>query len=106
MPTPSEAGNSGMQISLLQKFIVTLWPSFMIAILATGLFFSAFHPQQLTPFDLDIEVNTLGAYTLGFFIFWVLSALSSSVTLYFAITNCRKIHTQKAPPKPPVDHPN
>lgn len=87
---------SGMQIPFVQKCIVTLWPSFMIAIVATGLFFSAFDPTELYPYDLDIEVNAMGAYTLGFFIFWVLSAISSMITLYFAITNCRKIHADQS----------
>lgn len=88
---------SGMQIPFRQKCIVTLWPSFMMAIVATGLFFSAFDPSELYPYDLDIEINTMGAYTLGFFIFWALSAISSVITLYFAITNCRKIHADQSP---------
>lgn len=78
-----------MQISFRQKCIVTLWPSFMIAIVASGIFFSAFDPTELYPYDLDMEINAMGAYTLGFFIFWALSAMSSATTLYFAMTNSR-----------------
>ena len=89
---------SGMQIPFVQKCIVTLWPSFMIAIVATGLFFSAFDPATLYPYNLDIEINVIGAYTLGFFIFWTLSAVSSLLTLYFTITNCRKIHAAQSSP--------
>jgi len=85
-----------MQMPFAQKCIVTLWPSFMIAIVATGLFFSAFDPNELYPYDLDIEINAVGAYTLGFFVFWALSALSSMMTLYFAITNCKKLHTEQS----------
>jgi len=88
----AEPGTAGMQIPLVQKSISILWPSFMVAIVATGLFFSAFNPQELYPFDIDTEVNTMGAYTVGFFVFWALAALSSTATLYFAITNCRKVH--------------
>ena len=88
----AESGIPGMQMPLVQKCISILWPSFMVAIVATGLFFSAFNPQELYPFDIDTEINTMGAYTVGFFVFWALAALSSTATLYFAITNCRKVH--------------
>lgn len=89
----SESGIPGMQMPLIQICISILWPSFLVAIAATGLFFSAFNPQELYPFNIDAEINTIGAYTIGFFVFWLLSALSSTATLYFAITNCRKVHT-------------
>ncbi|MCP4432989.1 MAG: hypothetical protein GY806_18605 [Gammaproteobacteria bacterium] len=80
-----------MQISLAQVFIATLWPSFMVAIAATGLFFSAFDPQDLYPFDLDIDISTMGAYTIGFFVFWILGAASSGITVYFTVTNYKAV---------------
>ncbi len=82
-----------MQLTFAQKCIVIFWPSFLVAIVATGLFFSAFDPNELYPFNIDTEVSTLGAYTIGFFVFWMLCAVSSVVTLYFATTNSRKIDT-------------
>ena len=69
-------------------------PSFMTAIAATGLFFSAFDPQDLVPFDLDIDISPLAAYSIGFFIFWLLASISSIGTLYFTISNCRFISKQ------------
>jgi len=72
-----------------QQMISILWPSFIIAILASGGFFSAFDPRDLFPFDLDIEVSPLAAYSIGFFLFWIISAISSAATLYFVISNCR-----------------
>lgn len=78
-----------MQISLAQVLIATLWPSFMVAIAATGLFFSAFNPKDMYPFDLDIEISTIGAYTIGFFVFWILGAISSGLTVYYTVTNCK-----------------
>ncbi len=85
-----------MKISFTQICIATLWPSFMVAIVATGLFFSAFNPEDLYPFDLDFEVNTLGAYTVGFFVFWTFCLLSSVVSIYFAITNSQKTHMDQS----------
>ena len=82
-------------IPFSQKAISILWPSFAVAIVATGLFFSAFHPRDLVPFDLDIEVSPMAAYSIGFFLFWVLGILSSYGTLYFTISNARFLGKQE-----------
>jgi hypothetical protein len=79
-----------------QKCISILWPSFLIAIVATGLFFSAFDPQDLFPYGEDTGLSRLGVYTVGFFLFWALTALSGCGTLYFTITNCRHDSQAKA----------
>lgn len=73
--------------SKIQIGIAILWPSFLIAVVATGLFFSAFDPEFLFPFNSDAEVSTLGVYSIGFFLFWLLTALSGVGTLYFSLTN-------------------
>jgi len=73
-----------------QKCIAVLWPSFMVAIIATGLFFSAFDPDDLYPFGEQTEVSRLGIYSIGFLLFWLVSAISGIGTLYFAITNCMR----------------
>ena len=70
----------------MQKCIAVLWPSFLTAAMATGLFFSAFDPKYMIPFDIDTNINMLGIYTVGFFTFWCLAALSSIGTLYFTLT--------------------
>ena len=72
-----------------QVAIAVLWPSFAVAIAATGLFFSAFNPRDLIPFNLDIEVSPLAAYSIGFFFFWLLGILSGYGTIYFTVTNAR-----------------
>ena len=78
-----------------QQAISVLWPSFLVAIMASGLFFSAFNPRDLIPFDLDIDVSPMAAYSIGFFLFWLLAFLSSFGTLYFTISNCRFLKTQR-----------
>lgn len=83
------AQKPGIRISYRQIFIATLWPSFMVAIAATGLFFSAFDPKGLYPFNIDARISTQGAYTIGFFVFWILGAVSSAITVYFTLTNCK-----------------
>jgi hypothetical protein len=74
----------------IQKCIAVLWPSFLTAGVATGLFFSAFHPDDLIPFGVDLEISPLGIYTIGFFLFWLITAVAGIGTLYFAITNCMR----------------
>jgi hypothetical protein len=62
----------------------------MVAIVATGLFFSAFDPDDLFPFGEQIQISRLGIYSIGFLLFWLVSAISGIGTLYFAITNCMR----------------
>jgi hypothetical protein len=79
-----------IEVPKQQKCIAILWPSFLVAIVATGLFFSAFDPDDLYPFGEQAEVSRLGIYSIGFLLFWLVSAVSGIGTLYFAITNCMR----------------
>ena len=74
-----------------QQLISILWPSFVTAIVASGLFFSAFDPKDLVPFNLDLDISELAAYSIGFFTFWIVALISSSGTLYFATVNSRSL---------------
>jgi hypothetical protein len=82
------------QIPRAQQAISVLWPSFIVAIVASGVFFSAFNPRDLIPYNLDIEISPLAAYSIGFFLFWLLALLSSLGTIYFTISNCRFLKKQ------------
>ncbi|MGV6827350.1 MAG: hypothetical protein ACWA5Q_10265 [bacterium] len=70
------------------KCSAVLWPSFLTAAVVTGIFFSAFDPKDLIPFNWDIDISPLGVYTMGFFFFWAITAISGIGTFYFAVTNC------------------
>ncbi len=70
-------------ISKTQRIISILWPSFLTAGLATVLFFIAFDPEQLVASGLLPAISRLGAYTIGFFLFWLLTAGSCLLTCYF-----------------------
>ena len=78
------------QVPGMQKCIAVLWPSFLVAIVVTGLFFSAFDPYDLYPFGEQAEISRLGMYSIGFLVFWLVTAVSGIGTLYFAITNCMR----------------
>jgi len=61
-----------------------LWPSFLMATAASGVFFSLFDPQQLEIFGVVIPPDRLMAYTIGFVAFWILCAGSSAMTYMLA----------------------
>ena len=82
------------QIPRSQQAIALLWPSFVTAIIASGVFFSAFNPIDLTPFNLDIDIGPLAMYSIGFLCFWLLAFISSFGTLYFATVNSHALYHQ------------
>jgi hypothetical protein len=67
----------------IQRIIAILWPSFIMAGVATVLFFTAFDPAVMLLDTRFADVSRLGAYTVGFFLFWLLTASSCLLTCYF-----------------------
>jgi hypothetical protein len=67
----------------VQRVIAVLWPSFLVAGLATVLFFLAFDPRDLVEAGIIPEISRLGAYTIGFFLFWLTTASACLLTCYF-----------------------
>jgi hypothetical protein len=57
-----------------------LWPSFLVATAATGVFFSLFDPQEMHLFSIIVPPHRMAAYTVGFMAFWAMCALSSAMT--------------------------
>lgn len=68
---------------LIQKVIAVLWPSFLTAGVATILFFTAFDPELIVSISGYGEISRLGGYTIGFFLFWLLTSSSCALTCYF-----------------------
>lgn len=64
--------------------MVILWPSFLVAALAEGLFFSLFDPADLPLDSMAMTMSPLGAYTLGFLLFWLFCALAALLSHYVA----------------------
>jgi hypothetical protein len=67
---------------MLRMVTGILWPSFLVAIIAEGFFFSLFDPHDLVLVGTHIELPAIAAYTLGFFFFWTFCALASMLTYY------------------------
>jgi hypothetical protein len=69
------------RITKLEIMGAIIWPSFLAAAAATMVFFAMFDPARLSDIiTLPIELNRLQGYTIGFFLFWLLTALSSYLT--------------------------
>ena len=58
-----------------------LWPSFLLAGVATMVFFAFVDPNELNLISFpDIKFSREMGYSLGFFLFWLISAASSYLT--------------------------
>ena len=79
--TPHEAGPR--DIPVIQRVIAVLWPSFLTAGVATALFFTVFDPLDLAALTNYPDITRTGAYSIGFFLFWLLTATTCALTCYF-----------------------
>lgn len=66
-----------------ERLIAVLWLFFLIAGIATTVFFALVDPIEIGACLGFDGVSRMGAYTLGFFLFWLLTATSSLLTTYF-----------------------
>ncbi|CAM5199844.1 Transmembrane protein OS=Castellaniella defragrans (strain DSM / CCUG 39792 / 65Phen) OX=1437824 GN=BN940_07371 PE=4 SV=1 [Castellaniella denitrificans] len=60
-----------------------LWPSFLMAGAASAVVFALVDPLDVV-FLGHLQAGRLTVYTVGFFIFWIMGALSSALTLRIA----------------------
>ncbi len=67
---------------MLRLVMTILWPSFLMAIVAEGLFFSLIDPHELMQLGGLHDWPPTAGYTLGFFFFWMTCALASMLTVY------------------------
>jgi hypothetical protein len=66
----------------LHRLGAVLWPSFLTAAIATAAFFANVDPEglRLASFP-DWQISREIGYTVGFFMFWAVTALSSFTTV-------------------------
>ncbi len=65
-----------MKKGIKRLAMVVLWPSFLTAAMADGIFFSLLEPDALG------QMTPMALYTVGFFCFWALCAVASMLTYY------------------------
>lgn len=63
-----------------RMIMAVLWPSFLMACVSSGLLFSLIDPVELVLLDNQLHLSQLGTYTAGFFLFWLLGTIASSLT--------------------------
>jgi hypothetical protein len=68
----------------MQKIFWVLWPSFLVAGIAEGLFFTVIDPQELYLFGEPVHLSKIATYSIGFFGFWAVCAASSLMTWFSA----------------------
>lgn len=70
-----------------QDVAAVLWPSFLVAAFATMLFFAWVDPEALVEVTTpSVSLSRTAGYSIGFFFFWLMAAVSSIVTLYLVRT--------------------
>lgn len=82
-----------------QDLAIILWPSFLAGAVATMCFFALFDPSVLaegTPLA-GLAASHNAGYALGFFFFWMVAALSSTLTIFLARTQ----HPERPEPLEP-----
>ena len=65
---------------LSQRVLWILWPAFLVAGAMEMLVFAFVDPEDLHWFGQPIELSRQGIYTLAFFAFWGMAAMSSALT--------------------------
>jgi hypothetical protein len=73
-----------MRDSLAHRLMWVIWPAFLAAGVAEGVFFTLFDPFDLHLFGSSQELSREAFYTLGFFGFWGLCIASSALTVFLA----------------------
>ncbi|WP_448505994.1 hypothetical protein [Immundisolibacter sp.] len=81
----------------LHRLGAVLWPSFLTAAVATTAFFANVDPEglRLASFP-DWQINREVGYTVGFFMFWAVTALSSFTTVVLLEPARQKIRSPHA----------
>jgi len=81
-----------------QNLAAILWPSFLAACFATGLFFSQIDPVDLVSITpLATGFSDLGGYALGFFFFWLVCGVSSLLSVFLIRTSRRRDGKPRGP---------
>ena len=77
-----------------RNFAVVGWASFLVASVATMLFFAWIDPMTLAEIaDAPLPQDRMTGYAIGFFFFWFISASAGALTCYMTST----LHEEEPP---------
>ncbi len=63
-----------------QKVSAVFWPAFIVSVVASVILFSIIDPLSLF---YTYDISRLAIYSISFLFLWLITALSSAITLYF-----------------------
>lgn len=69
-----------------QRLMWIAWPAFLVAGLIELVVFGMFDPEDMHWFGQQLSLSRQGVYTVSFFVFWVLTMLSSSLTTLLSMS--------------------
>ncbi len=67
-----------------QRLMWVVWPAFLLAGVLEILVFGMVDPQDLHWFGMSLNLPRQAVYTLGFFAFWLITAVSSGLSVLLA----------------------
>ena len=67
-----------------------LWPAFLGAALADAILFTLIDPETIVLVGVHADVSRPAAYTVGFFVFWLIMVAASVTTLWLHGDNAEK----------------
>ena len=84
-----------------QRMMWIAWPAFLMAGILEVLVFALVDPQDLHWFGQPLGFSRQSVYTLAFFVFWVVTMVSSALTTLLAMSpfevNCCPLHAVDRP---------
>lgn len=69
-----------------KRLMWVVWPAFLVAGVLEMLVFALIDPQDLRWAGEPLEMSRQGIYSVAFFIFWLLTLLSSGMTALLAMS--------------------
>ncbi len=67
----------------MSKLLTIFWPSFVTAIFGEFVFFAFIDPQQLYLMGQPVNWSPMAVYSVGFLMFWALTALTVALCVLF-----------------------
>lgn len=71
---------------LSQRMMWIVWPAFLMAGVLEMLVFAMVDPENLSWFGQPVKLSRQGVYTVAFFVFWIITMLSSGLTTLLAMS--------------------
>ena len=72
---------------LIRRLMWIAWPAFLSAGVIEMLLFAVLDPQNLQWFGQPLPLSREAIYTLAFFVIWVLTMISSALTVLLTMSS-------------------